>query len=266
MTKQLYKTIKGLTDASLRTPDGRLLILPTAAGSVFNPGQEVQVIEGNSKLGEMVIVDTYTMSRKPEVKLDWKEKNIALIGMRLGLEMQQASNVLAKVISNGFHVTKISYAGNTAGYEGFGMAADQAASLAYMLDENDSPAALTRQPFATFDEDTPLSFAQGANGALKFSTDLVDKYVAYELPHELASAMKLTENDFSAFELTMMTIMTDRSILQWNFPSVSVKLEEGEIDMSQPEMSVTFRVQDDGSDCLPYNVIYKGKAQRRRCA
>lgn len=265
MAKQLHNTIRGLCDAVFKTPSGRLLVLPTASGAVFNPGQEVQVIEGASRLGEIVILDTYTMGRKPEIQLQWKQKNITLLGMRLGLEFQNRSAVNAKVMNNGFLITKSDYLGATSGSEGYGMAADQEGAIAYHLKNDMTTEPLTRQPFDTFDANTPKSFAQGENAAMKWSTDLIGRYVAYDFPHALGSALKLTEENFSAFSCTMMTIMTDRSLLQWDFPSLSVKLEDGDINMNEPEMSISFRVQDDGSDCLPYNVIYKGQLQRRKC-
>lgn len=265
MAKQLYKTIKGLTDAVLRAPNGSLLVLPTAAGGVFSPGQEVIVIEGNSRLGEMVVLDTYTQARKPEVKLDWNQTSLQLIGMQLGLEFQEEAEVATKVVSNGLLVTKNEYAPASVGYEGSGMLADQPGAIASALLPNDLTRKLTRQPFDTFDPATPFSFAQGANNAQKWSDNLIGSYVAYQFPHVLSSAIVLTEEDFSSFSLSMLTIMTDRTLLHWEFPSVSVKLEEGEINMSEAKMSLGFRIQDDGSDCLPYKVVSKGMAQRRKC-
>jgi hypothetical protein len=265
MAKQLYKTIKGLTDAVLRTPDDRLLVLPTAVGGVFSPGQEVIAIEGNSKLGEMVVLDTYTTARKPEVKLDWNQANLTLIGVQLGLEFAEKFNVKTKVASNGVLITRSAYNPSGPGYEGNGMLADQEGSIASLLTENDLIVALTRQPFASFDPQVPMSFAQGADGAQLWSEDLIGKYVAYSFPHELSRAIKLTENSNSSFSLSMMTIMTDRTLLHWEFPSVSVKLEDGEINMAESKMALSFRVQDDGSDCLPYSVVSKGQIQRRKC-
>lgn len=266
MATQLHKTVKGLTDAVLKTPAGTLLVLPTAAGGVFNPGQEVQEIEGSSRLGEVVILDTYAMGRKPTIKLDWKTKSLQLIGMQLGLSFEESTNVSTKVMSNGLRVTKNNYPEADIGFEGYGMIADQAESVAAYLSPGDLSVPLTRQAYGSFNAATPLSFAQGPNAGMKYSNDLIGKYVAYEFPQTLANAVKLTQNDFSGFSMRMMCITVNREILEWNFPSVSVKLEEGEINLAEPDMSLTFRVQDDGTDCVPYGVVYKGLAQRRKCA
>lgn len=266
MAKQLYKTVQGITDASIKTETGKLLVLPTAAGSVFNPGQEIQEVEATSRLGEKVIVDTYNLARKPTIQLDWQQKNLQLMSLRLGLEFEQVATAnTAKVVSNGSLITKNSYSAAADGYEGNGMPADQAGSVAYVLEESGTTTELVRQPYASFNPATPLSFAQGANGARMFSNDLINKYVAYEFPHALSNVLQLSETPIGNLSLTLMTIMSDRSILQFNFPSVSVKLDEGDINLTEAQMQVTFRIQDDGSTCLPYEIIYKGTAQRRKC-
>ena len=268
MALPLYKTVKGVTDAVLVTSTKKLLVLPTAAGSALNLGQEITEIQSMSRVGERVIVDTYNIARLPSIQLSWQQKNLTLLGMRLGYEFQEQTNVGAKVAANGFRIIKGEYPGAAAGYEGNGMPADQAESIACWLPNGDLQKPLQRQPFATFNSAIPESFAQGADGATKWSDDLVagKEYVGFEFPHELGSAIRMSEEPYDNFKLTMMCIMTDRSLLQWNFPSVSVKLDEGDINLNEPEMAITFRVQDDGSTCLPYEVIYKGQAQRRKCA
>ena len=55
MANNLYKSTKGLTDAVLVTASGKLLVLPTAAGSGLNPGQEIREIQTKSRLGDNVL-------------------------------------------------------------------------------------------------------------------------------------------------------------------------------------------------------------------
>lgn len=219
-----------------------------------------------SRLGEMVIVDTYPTERKPEIKLEWSQKNIQLLSMRLGLEFKPELSADSSVVNTGLRVIKGAYEASAVGYEGNGMVADQPGSIAYYLTENQTTVALTRQPFATFIPATPLSFAQGLDGATKWSTDLIGKYVAYEFPHTLSNILTLSDTPQASFSMKLMTIMSDRSILEWEFPSVSVKKDQGDINLTEPKMEITFYVQDDGSTCLPYSIRYKGKAQKRTCA
>lgn len=265
MTKTLYNTIKGLTDSSIKTESGILLVLPTAVGAVLNPGIKDQEVMAMSRLGEMVIVDTYPTERKPEIKLEWTQKNIQLLSMRLGLEFGLDTSADSSVVNTGLNVTKGSYPGSLTGYEGFGMTADQVGSVAYYLTDDQTTVALTRQPFATFTPATPLSFAQGAAGATKWSDDLIGKYVAYEFPHVLSNILTLSDVPQTNFSMRLMTIMSDRTLLEWEFRSVSVKKDQGDINLTEPKMELTFYVQDDGSSCLPYTIRYKGKAQKRTC-
>jgi hypothetical protein len=242
------------------------MVLPTATGGVLNPGIKDQEILAMSRLGEMVIVDTYPMERKPEIKLDWNQKNPQLIGMRLGLQFQPVASVAARYVNNGLLVTGTGvYAASAVGFEGKGITADNVATNAYMLNPDQSTTALTRQPFTSFVAATTASYAQGADGAMLFSTDLIGSYVAFEVPQTLTTANALTAIPSGTFGMTMMTILTDRTILQWDFPSVSVKKSQGDINMSEAKMEITFYIQYDGSTCLPYQITYKGQAQKRTC-
>lgn len=265
MTKALHSTITGLTDSSIKTESGALLVLPTASGAVLNPGIKDQEILAMSRLGEMVIVDTYPIERKPEIKLEWSQKNIQLLSMRLGLEFAIDVSADSKVVNTGQLITKSAYLGAGVGYEGNGMTVDQTGSIAYCLGDDQKATALTRQPFATFIPTTLMSFAQGVDGATKWSNDVIGKYVASEFPHTLTNLLSLTDAPNAVFSMRLMTIMSDRTILEWEFPSVSVKKDQGDINMGEAKMEVTFYVQDDGSSCLPYQVRYKGKAQKRTC-
>jgi len=265
MVKALYTTIQGLTDTSIKTQDGKLLVLPTAAGGVINPGIKDQEINAMSRIGEMVIVDTYPVERKPEIKLDWNQKNIQLLSMRLGLQFTTQTAVAAKYVNSGLLVTKSAYLGSAVGFEGNGILADQPNTVAYSLGIDQSIVALTRQPFATFMPATVLSYAQGADGAMLFSTDLLGQYVAFEVPQTLASVTALSDQVTGTFAMTLMTIMQDRTVLQWDFPSVAVKKSQGDINLVEPKLEITFYIQYDGSTCLPYQITYKGTAQKRTC-
>jgi len=265
MVKELYKTINGLTDSSIESDTGNLLVLPTAAGGMLTPGIKQQEIMAMSRLGEVVIVDTYPIERKPEIKLEFSQKNIQLIGMRLGLTFETETVADGWVVHNGLMVIKLVQPGVSEGFEGYGMVADQPGSKAFLLLDTGNTVALTRQPFDTFNPAVPRSFAQGQHCAILWSTDLNRKYVAYKFPHALSNILSLSETPNTNFKMVLMTIMTDRSLLQWEFPSVSVKLDQGDINMTEAKMELTFYVQDDGSSCLPYTIKYKGQAQRRRC-
>lgn len=265
MAKALYSTIQGLTDTSIKTEAGKLLVLPTAAGGVLNPGIKDQEIMAMSRIGEMVIVDTYPIERKPEIKLDWNQKNIQLLSIRLGLEFKTQTAVVAKFVNSGLLISKTSYPASAIGFEGKGILADQAGSIAFSLGADQIAVALTRTPFASFAPAGLLTYAQGADGAMKFSDDLLGTYVAFEVPQTLASAVALSDTPVGTFAMTMMTIMQDRSILQWNFPSVAVKKDQGDINLTEAKMEISFYVQYDGSTCLPYEIIYKGQAQKRTC-
>lgn len=265
MVKSIYNTIQALTDVSLKRANGTLLVLPTASGAVFNPGIGITDIMAMSRVGEQVIVDTYSKERKPTISLDFEQKSIQLLGVRLGQAWEPLVTSTGHLFNSGLKITKGSYPAAAVGYEGYGMIADQAASVASLLGPNQIPEVLTRQPFATFNPATPKSFAQGANGATLWSDDLIGEYVGYEFPYPLANILALSDLPDVNYSLRAITMMTDRSLIEWEFPSVTVKLDGGDINMNDPKMQLQFKVNDDGSTCLPYSITYKGSAQRRKC-
>jgi hypothetical protein len=265
MTRSIYNTIQALTDVSLKRDNGTLLVLPTASGAVFNPGIGVTDIMAMSRIGEQVIVDTYSRERKPSLNLDFEQKSVQLLGVRLGQQWEALTTSTGHLFNSGFRVTKNDYPAAATGYEGNGMLADQATSIASMLGPDQIAVALTRQPFATFVPATPLSFAQGADGATKWSDDLIGEYVGYEFAYPLTDILALGDLPDVSFSMRAITMMTDRSLIEWEFPSMTVKLDGGDINMNDPKMQLQFKVNDDGSTCLPYSITYKGQAQRRKC-
>lgn len=265
MVKSIYNTIQALTDVSIQRENGTILVLPTASGAVLNPGIAMQDIMSTSRVGEKVIVDRYAIERKPELQLDFNQKSIQLLGVRLGQSWQSVVSKTGFLFNSGLRVTQSIYPAVTVGVEGSGMIADQAASTASFLNEFQVSEVLTRQPFATFDPATSKSFAQGADGAMKFSTDLIGKYVGFDFPYPLANVLALSDLPDTNYKMKALTMMTDRSLIQWVFPSVTVKLDSGDINLNEPAMQLSFQIQDDGSTCVPYEVTYKGQAQKRRC-
>jgi hypothetical protein len=265
MVKSIYNTIQALTDVSLKRDNGTLLVLPTASGAVFNPGIGVTDIMAMSRVGEQVIVDTYSKERKPTISLDFEQKSIQTIGVRLGQQWEALTTSTGHLFNSGLKITQGVYPAALVGYEGFGMTADNPASTASLLGPNQVPVVLTRQPFATFIAGTPKSFAQGPNGAVKWSDDLIGEYVGYEFPYPLSNILALGDLPDTSFSMKAITMMTDRSLIEWAFPSITVKLDGGDINMNDPKMQLQFKVNDDGSTCLPYSITYKGQAQRRKC-
>ncbi|MCC5622702.1 DUF2945 domain-containing protein [Nostoc sp. CHAB 5715] len=110
---------------------------------------------------------------------------------------------------------------------------DVSEAIASYLDENNLSVPLVQGTFATLDLDTAtLSFAVGANGALKFTDDLIGKFVSYEIPYTIATGgVALTESLFNRFKPTFVVIQNDLKIVSFEYPEAIVDQSDGEINL-----------------------------------
>ncbi|MGL5061093.1 MAG: hypothetical protein ACRC62_14060, partial [Microcoleus sp.] len=133
------------------------------------------------------------------------------------------------------------------GQHGFGMLADQAAGSASYIDATGKTVALTRQAFATFAPATVKSYAQGANGAFKFSTDIVTgKFdVTPFVPYAAADTDRLDHDPFGLFEVWLQGVIQykgKKEVYQIHFSEAQLNRQENSaIDPAQTPVSVNFR-------------------------
>lgn len=263
MANRLYNGIKGIpTDVSLRALDGteRVLVLPNASEVSFDQGIELEEVMAASPLGEMTLVDIYPKARNPKITLKFPKKTPEILGMKMGYAFEETTNMPAIIARNGIKVTG-DIPASLAGYEGFGIAADVVGAEASYLDENQTSVPLTQVDFATAMGSSTLSFAVGLNGAMKFSSDLLGKYVSWRIPAIIASGMTLTEAAFSRFAMTLVSVQRDLKVVCFEFPEV-VSPGDGEISFNDDTIDIEMRMVYDGSNCLPFRVKYLGQARK----
>ncbi len=254
-----------VTEVGLRDLENssNLIVLPSPSEATFDQGIEVEETMGVTPLGEMQLVDLYPRQRNPRIQLTFPKKTPATLGMKLGYRFEQAAGLEAKLVRNGVLVDKNNYPAAVAGKEGFGIVADIEGAIASYLDPNNLSIPLTQATFATFDSaTTDLSFAVGLNGALKFSDDLIGKYVTYEIPYTIATGgVALTENLFNRFKPTLIVIQNDLKIVSFEYPEAIVDPSDGEINLNESQIQVTLRITYNGSGCLPVKIKYLGQAR-----
>jgi hypothetical protein len=118
-------------------------------------------------------------------------------------------------------------------------------SEAYYLDDNGTSVKLTRQTFGSFNPATPLSWAQGADMALRFSTDLVTdrRYVTYYVPYSSTNMDYLSSTIQANFAADLFFIDTDQRVGHFKFPSITSNLtENSEFEFSGGTIDLNFRV------------------------
>lgn len=267
MPNQLYTGTKMVTDIVVRDLDNssRVLVLPNPSEVTFDQGIELEEVMSVTPLGEMQLVDLYPRQRNPRIQATFPKKTPETLGMKFGYRMEQATGMDAVLSRNGVQIDRNSYPAATSGLEGFGVAADEPLAEASYLDDTNLSIPLTQGTFATFDPVTAtLSFAVGANGALKFSNDLIGKFVSYDIPFTLAEGVMMTENIFTRFKPTLVVIQNDLKIVSFEFPEALIDLSDGEINFNESNIQISMRITYNGTGCLPVKVKYLGQA--RQCA
>jgi hypothetical protein len=264
MANALYNGIKGIpTDVSLKTLDGteRVLVIPNASEVAFDQGIELEEVMAASPLGEMTLVDIYPNSRNPRVTLKFPKKTPELLGMKMGFSFEEEANLPAFVARNGVKVTG-NIPASLIGFEGFGIVADVEGAEASYLAPNQQSVPLTQVDYADSMTSLTLSFSVGLNGAMKFSPDLLGKYVSYQIPTVIASGgLSLSETAFSRFEMKLVLVQRDLKIVVFEFPEV-ISPGDGEISFNDDTIDIEMRMVYDGSNCLPFKVKYLGQARK----
>lgn len=267
MPNQLYTGTKMVTDVLIRDLDNssNIIVLPNPSEVTFDQGIEMEETMGVTPLGEMQLVDLYPRQRNPRIQMTFPKKTPETLGMKFGYRMEQESGMDAILCRNGVQVESNTYAPATTGKEGFGIIADEVGAKASYLDENNISVPLTQGTFATLDLDTAtLSFAVGLNGALKFTNDLIGKFVSYEIPYTITEGVMMTENPFNRFKPTLVVIQNDLKIVSFEYPEAIIDQSDGEINLNESQIQITMRVTYNGTGCLPVKVKYLGQA--RQCA
>lgn len=246
MAKEIYRTAKGVSDIVITDLDtDRLLVLPAASEISFNPGVTQQEVMTSTALGEMAIADRYTKEIKPTLKAKFGvNAHPELLGLKLGRKFTAGTSTLESQRRSGFLVPNSGLvSAATTGLEGFGIAADVESKLSYFDPVTKLSVIADQGTFATFDEAaTPLGYAVGANGAMKFGEDLVGKYVSFELPiGSITNVLTLAQTPFTNLSVSVVVIDTALVVWHWLFASVTPDITS-EISLNSSEIDLPFFV------------------------
>ncbi len=240
----------------------RNLVIAPPESFEFDQGITQEIIETINPIGEKVIQDTYISTRQGTLLATWKaatKENIALFtGQRLA-NGTKTVNVIKTI-----QVSRNQYAAATSGNEGFGMTADQSTSYASKLEKGIS-IPLTRVAYSGFtDFSTPNQWAQGADGALKFSTNLItdQAWVTFNCPYESNDTDYLSEEQFSTFGGKIIFININREMGQMDIPNLLTNLGENKT-LDFKSVPVNFRIGANPDGCQTYEIKYPNR--KRAC-
>lgn len=236
-------------------------IIANGSQASWDLGVENAETRTSNPLGVEQTAQIFPISENPNIQITFPRKNIVLLGFVLDRRPTEKNNVSNAWLINGMKVAGSEYAAADAGNDGNGIIAD-AVSIGSYLGDNGLSLPLTQGTFATFDPATETtSFAVGADGALKFSNDLLGKNISLRVARTLANAIVFDEGPYSRWRMTIRVIENDLTTTDFIFSEVTVDAAaSGTIDLNEPTMPVTFRPIYDGSGCSYVEVIRGQKA------
>lgn len=231
--------LKGGIDVSFRSLNedpARVLVLPGVSEISKNFNIEVStqsvMTPGGGGIRRTVYVDT--VAEDPQFTFTFPAVTPELLAMRYGRALQTETSVERYITNSNMVITGSgSYPASAIGKLGYAVAADAESEASYL--DGEISVALTQSDFATFNAATEtFAFAVGANGALKFSNDLIGKVVGYRIPAVYENVTGMGEARFDTFACNIMMIQNDRSILVIDIPEATIRADQGDITFGQP--------------------------------
>lgn len=268
-----FKGRKGsLTDISISfyQSNGSLgppVCVATPNDPVLNKGISLTEVMGSSPTGEIGLLDQWSEAAKPTIKFSFPLFTPLTVGMREGMAPTEIVGQTATFVDWAPRlITRLDYPAATAGQEGFGVLASPAGAVGSSLTPKGTIDPLTMT--GTYTAGTPPSgiktVAIGANMALGFSTDLLNKYVTMRVPNNLAGVVRLSEAQ--PLERCQIDICGQtRNQMRWHLQIFEAILNpsEGEIPLGgDQKVDIGYSIVTAGR-CKPY--MWEWLPQERIC-
>lgn len=215
------------------------------SGATLNQGIQERITTRLNDLGELIFGESENSQKQGAFVLQYGKANKEVMSLLFGHPLESAA------ITDAFYHSTFKALSTkpavTTGQHGFEMVADVAAGSASYIDETGKTVPLTRQPFATFAPATVKSYAQGAAGTFKFSTDIVTGGfdVTPFVPYAIANADQLDHDPFALFEVFLQGIIQYKGIkqvYQIHFSEAQLNRQDNSaIDPAQNPISINFR-------------------------
>jgi hypothetical protein len=233
------------------------LVLQITKQITFNPGITQEIIYGTNELGVEVPLKQIVTREDPSFKITFPRKTMDTMAQGLNRQWTKAATntVVDSQWVRQFTPTKGDYPAVTTGIEGFGVVADAVGSLGSVILGPVSEK-MTLQPYVGFVPGTPKSFAVGADGALKFSTDVIGNPVLVQIPNPKNGLFYLGEKSFQNMSINLAFMLDDFKIVRMIFPSASISQDNTAINFAEGGVEVTYRSLFDGTRCVPYDLVY----------
>lgn len=258
------ETFVGISELKFqRISDNRVLNLPTPANFVIQENKQQKIQRTKSTQGRAVRASSFITGEEPSLQVEYSHSQPEILAFRMGNQFE--TNTYNIKIARTLEINQSSYQGAELGQLGHGMPADQVDTVASIRKPGALSTALTRVPYATFTASTTQTFAQGADGALKFSDDLVTarEVVSLIMPLEVTG---LALGDGLVGAHRMVAHLVDTSNLVWVLiaDNVTTNTEGSAFDPSAENLQLNFFLNNPPGACRAWNMYSTN--QKVKCA
>ena len=263
MASTLNNGIQGLTQvclkaiSSLGSAYDRILVLPSPSKGKFSNGIKEQEILAANQIGELVLADTFVTQREGTLSLTYASKTKELLSVFFGLALANGTKTTA--VAKTIQVSATSYAPSPIGYDGNGMLPDQATSFASYLTPLGVSVTLTQSTFAGHNIAVDNTWAQGTDGAFKFSTNLLTSkaWVTIYAPYDSANTDYLSATPQVSYKGDLLGVMINKQVFHLKFDNLIANLTENkEFEFGGGEIDLNFRIGLSGSGCKTFDLLF----------
>lgn len=220
------------------------------SGATLNQGIQERITNVLNDLGELTYGESENSQKQGTMTLQFGKMNKTVMSLLAGHPLETAALTNAAYFRT-FKAAATIPAVATGNY-GFEMTVDNADGSASYVDATGKTQQLTRQPFTTFVPATVKSYAQGAAGAFKFSTDIIGYEVTPYVPMAIADGDQLDHDPYGLFEVWLKGVIQykgEKQIYIVKFDQAQLNRQDNStIDPAQSPISVNFR--DLSTNCV----------------
>lgn len=264
------RTFKGISNLSLvRLEDGLIWSFPKPVSFVLSTNLEQRIQSSRSETGEMVRVGAYPVSKMPMLEITYPTTQFELLSFAQGLIMKAPEGANTKIAARYPKQVVAKTGGYPAaetGYWGFGIAADAgldatnpAEKSVASITQGNVTVPLTQVAYAADVVTGTLSFGVGANGALSFSQDLIDKQevINLSIPYEI-TGKQMSEEVVGPHSISATLVDSTNAVSLFYAPYISPDSSGVNIDPGAESFVLRAFVNSLPGSCQPFNLIECG--------
>lgn len=258
--QNFQRRFKGISVTKLiDTATGKPFHLPNY-DFVFNPGQEIEVLDIANAIGSAAYAGYTITAEKPSFEITFKHNPPEVIEMITGYKFEQEANAEAEfstqfTIGNDGTVPAVS-----AGQLGDTIVVDDPGVSISIIDDTFSYNKPLTRVASTATTVGPTEYKVGALGALTFNSALAGKNGTMVASSTFTTALRKSETQIGTYNVRATLIMADSNrIALFSANNCEVQLGSAQFNPKSPETQLTLMPIADLGKCTSYDMMYIDK-------